>query len=274
MKWSEQLGIDKLAEALAKAQGEMHGAAKDRANPYFKSQYATLASVREAIREPFTKYGLSVTQPITRTDDGVKITTLLLHSSGQWISEEFDVPASKLDAQGLGSAATYGMRYSLQAIAGVAPDDASDDDGNHATGKQDDTSGDDKRPYTKPEKKPAKSEGPAFTPEQEKYIADVKLRIINAKNQEELKVIGGELPSQSKDVRDHLRPIYAARSKVLPTSKEQAYIDDAIQNIADCPDDDAFAALAAAIESQSEIVQQALKPHLEKRGAQGFPASV
>lgn len=60
MKTSEH--IDKLAAALAKAQSEMRGAVKDSANPFFKSSYADLESVWDAIRLPLTSNSLSVTQ--------------------------------------------------------------------------------------------------------------------------------------------------------------------------------------------------------------------
>ncbi len=54
--------INELAAALAKAQGEMGGALKDSANPFFKSKYADLSSVWEACRAPLAKYGLSIVQ--------------------------------------------------------------------------------------------------------------------------------------------------------------------------------------------------------------------
>lgn len=121
--------IAALAASLAKAQGEMEGAKKDSANPYFKSKYADLGSVWDAIRKPFSANGLAVMQFPRSTDGGVEIETLLAHSSGEWVAETLMLPASKHDAQGLGSAITYARRYGLQSIAGVAPED---DDGNAA----------------------------------------------------------------------------------------------------------------------------------------------
>ena len=128
MNKSEQ--INELAAALAKAQGQMAGAKKDSDNPFFKSKYADLASVVEAIRGPFAEHGLSYIQaPIPTEGDWVQVETILLHASGQWITSIVDVPVSKGDAQGYGSALTYARRYGLSAIAGVAPED---DDGNAA----------------------------------------------------------------------------------------------------------------------------------------------
>ncbi len=132
MKHSEQ--INELATALAKAQGAIKGASKDRDNTFFKSKYATLASHVEAIREAFSTNGLSYAQFVITQDNAVGIETMLMHASGQWLlGDPFFVPVTKADAQGFGSAMTYCRRYSLSAAAGTAPDDATDDDGNAAT---------------------------------------------------------------------------------------------------------------------------------------------
>jgi hypothetical protein len=123
-------GINEIATALAKAQGEMGSATKDAENPFFKSKYADLASVVRAVKEPFAKNGLSYTQGCQRVDQSAGVTTLLMHTSGQWIKSEYTIPLSKFDAQSIGSAFTYARRYALQAMAGIPADD---DDGNHAT---------------------------------------------------------------------------------------------------------------------------------------------
>ena len=126
--------IGELAKALAAAQGEMTAASKDATNPHFKSRYATLASVWDAIRGPLSRNGLSVSQVLEtpETGPGVVVRTLLLHTSGQWIGSRYVMPIpDKLTPQAVGSAITYARRYALSAIAGVAPDD--DDDGNAAS---------------------------------------------------------------------------------------------------------------------------------------------
>lgn len=123
--------IKELAAALAKAQGAMKGAVKDAANPFFKSKYADLSSVVDAIREPFAKNGLAYIQLGEATEqDEVRVETVLTHESGEWISSVLTLPVAKNDAQGFGSALTYARRYALSAMAGVAPED---DDGNAAT---------------------------------------------------------------------------------------------------------------------------------------------
>lgn len=129
MEMSES--ITDLAAALAKAQGQIEFAKKDSANPHFKSKYADLASVWEACREALSSNGLSVVQaPGPCVDNRMTMTTMLMHSSGQWIREILTIPLSKVDAQGYGSATTYARRYSLAAMVGIVQDD---DDGNAAS---------------------------------------------------------------------------------------------------------------------------------------------
>lgn len=130
-----------LAAALAKAQGEMRNAEKDKANPFFKSTYADLASIWDACREPLSKNGLSVVQSLGQTDKGQsKLTTKLMHSSGEWIDSEVIMVHTKQDPQSIGSAITYFRRFALAAIVGIAPaekpteaDIDDDDDGNAAS---------------------------------------------------------------------------------------------------------------------------------------------
>jgi hypothetical protein len=122
--------IKALAEAMAKAQASIKGALKDSDNPFFKSKYADLASVVEAIREPLAKEGLAYVQVSHDHESAATIETVILHSSGEWLScGPVSVPVTKADAQGFGSAMTYARRYSLSAAFGVAPED---DDGNAA----------------------------------------------------------------------------------------------------------------------------------------------
>ena len=126
--------IKNIAMALNKAQAEMGGAVKDSNNPFFKSSYADLSSVRKAVQEPFANNGLSYAQfPINDDNGRVGVETILMHSSGEFLSNKILVPLSKNDAQGAGSCITYCRRYSLQAIAGIPSED---DDGNAASPQQ------------------------------------------------------------------------------------------------------------------------------------------
>lgn len=121
-----------LAASLAKAQAEIQNPKFDSVNPHFKSRFASLAAVRNAIIPVFAKHGLSVLQDLQATDRGISCLTIILHSSGERLDiGPLVMPAGKADAQGLGSAATYARRYALLAMAGVAGED--DDDGNAAS---------------------------------------------------------------------------------------------------------------------------------------------
>ena len=135
MEHSEKVGT--LAAALAKAQGAMRGAAKDSANPFFKSKYADLAACWDACRKPLADNGLSVIQTLRSTFDDqgehLFVDTMLAHESGEWVKETCEAPISKPDAQGYGSASTYFRRYGLSAIVGIAPED---DDGEAAVGRK------------------------------------------------------------------------------------------------------------------------------------------
>ena len=124
--------INELAAALAKAQAEIQNAKKDSENPFFKSKYADLSAVWDACRGPLTKNGLSIVQIPYGHDGKYFLNTILMHSSGQFLSGILPVVPIKGDPQALGSALTYMRRYALSAMVGNAPED---DDGNEASGK-------------------------------------------------------------------------------------------------------------------------------------------
>jgi hypothetical protein len=123
--------IANLAKALSIVQGKMTYAVKDSANPFFKSKYADLESVWDACRSLLAENGLCVMQfPGEFIDNCMSLTTILAHSSGEWIKQSMEVPVTKPDAQGAGSALTYMRRYALAAVVGVVQ---ADDDGNAAS---------------------------------------------------------------------------------------------------------------------------------------------
>jgi len=144
--------IGKLAEALALAQGAMKGAVKDAANPFFKSKYADLASCWDACRGPLAAHGLSVIQGVSAEGAKITVTTLLAHSSGEWVQDAITLEAKDDSPQSIGSAATYGRRYGLSAAVGIAPED---DDGNASQPEQ---------PRPKPAPTPAKPAAKGPTP--------------------------------------------------------------------------------------------------------------
>ena len=151
MECSEAL--NELAAALAKAQSQVKGAAKDSTNPFFRSKYADLAAVWEACRTALTNHGLAVVQSPSTAFTGspeiytaksksgedrsgvriattVSVVTRLIHSSGQWIQGTTSAMLPAADPQAVGSAITYLRRYALAAMVGVAPED---DDGEATT---------------------------------------------------------------------------------------------------------------------------------------------
>ncbi len=131
MNRSETIGA--LAKALAAAQAEMHNPQFDSVNPAFKSKFASLASVRNAVVPVLAKNGIALMQDVSIGDYGVSCVTRLFHESGEWMqSMELTVPVAQKSAHGVGSACTYAKRYQLLALACVAGDD--DDDANGAVG--------------------------------------------------------------------------------------------------------------------------------------------
>lgn len=122
--------MNELAKSLVKAQAAMSHAAKDSKNPHFKSAYSSLASVIDAVRPALSANGLAFVQMLHTADGGVAVETVLIHESGEQLScGTLFIPATKQDAQGFGSAITYGKRYGLQAALGIASED---DDGTAA----------------------------------------------------------------------------------------------------------------------------------------------
>jgi len=114
-----------LAKALVATQGKLQGVAKSSQG--YNYQYVDLAAVWDAIRKPLTANGLAVAQTTTYTASGEPvIVTTLLHTSGEWMRGELLVRPAKAGPQSLGSAITYGRRYALMGVVGVAP---ADDDG-------------------------------------------------------------------------------------------------------------------------------------------------
>ena len=122
----------KLNKAIAAAQLEMSNPKFDATNPHFKSKFASLKAVREAVIPVFNKHGIAVVQELLTINGDAAVVTHLQHESGEQKSYgPFAVPRTKNDAQGLASASTYARRYTLQSVAGVVGEE--DDDGNAAS---------------------------------------------------------------------------------------------------------------------------------------------
>ena len=135
-----------ISEAMAKAFAQIEGAVKGKTNPAFRSKYADLAAVVDAIKPALAEHGLFFRQVTHHAEGGVCIETIIHHASGESLAcGPLFVPASKQDAQGYGSALTYARRYSLMAAFGVP---AEDDDGNAAVAS---------KPERKPETSPTET---------------------------------------------------------------------------------------------------------------------
>lgn len=128
MKFSEKM--DALALAMVKVQKLVVNAKKSSVNPHLKSTYANLGDVLDAIDGALETCELAVIQTPTESDDGkLHLETMILHSSGQWLTETMAMPLPKQDPQGYGAALTYARRYHLCAMLKITQED---DDGQGA----------------------------------------------------------------------------------------------------------------------------------------------
>jgi len=119
---------ERLELALAEALPKLGAALKNKDNPHFKSKFADLGAVIDAIR-PVADHGVWYRQVLHEGPDGVTIETLYTGFGATISAGTLYMPAAKRDAQGFGSALTYARRYALQTAFGLATED---DDGNAA----------------------------------------------------------------------------------------------------------------------------------------------
>lgn len=122
--------MKQIATALLKAQSEMSNPKKGATNPFFKSRYADLNSIREAVIPTLNENGITVLQPIVHVDGKNFVKTILLHESGELLESLTEIIYNKVnDAQAQGSGISYSRRYALQSFVCVGADD---DDGQKA----------------------------------------------------------------------------------------------------------------------------------------------
>jgi hypothetical protein len=134
LRHSETIG--KVIEALAKASSEFQPITKSQTNPYYGQKYADLSALIDATRPALAANGLVVLQtPRVIANRAVEITSMLAHSSGEFMAFDISFPAwqdtkdgARFDAQTIGSAITYGRRYSYQSLLNISAEE--DDDGN------------------------------------------------------------------------------------------------------------------------------------------------
>jgi len=133
-----------IAQALLQAQKNIKNALKDAKNPHFKNDYATLESVIDAVKDQANACGILIVQGTGADEHGQYVNTSLIHAeSGESISSKTYLMLDKVNMQGMGSAITYGRRYSLASLFCITQ---ADDDGNQAS-----------HPIVKPQVKPQSS---------------------------------------------------------------------------------------------------------------------
>lgn len=118
IRWSES--ITEFAKALPKAQSEIEALEADATNKHLSKDYASLGAALAACLKAYNSNGFAVLQIPTTRGDIARITTRILHESGEWMESDLDIRAENQTAQKIGTAQTYGKRYSLTSIAGLA----------------------------------------------------------------------------------------------------------------------------------------------------------
>ena len=124
--------IGELAKALAAANLEIVNPSLDAVNPHFKSRYASLGAIINAVRLPLARHGISAVQTVSTDGGAVGVTTTLLHASGEWMAETaMSALPDRATVQQLGSIITYLRRYCLASVTNIVGEE--DQDGNEAS---------------------------------------------------------------------------------------------------------------------------------------------
>lgn len=172
MTWHSSPEIGNISPAVVSALGELSDVPKGReakiptkTGASYGYRYADLADALSMVRPILAKHGLVVMQNASNPDnDTVAITTMLLHTSGEWMMFSPLILPNGRTAQETGSAITYGRRYSLLAVLGLA---AEDDDGASAAPRQS-RPANNRQPERTTSSKPAPAKpAPVASPEEE-----------------------------------------------------------------------------------------------------------
>lgn len=125
------IGVLSIHASFIAAQAEFGAAVKGAVNPHFKSRYADLSAVLEAVLPALNKHGLGLLYRVHDCDVGVRLEAVVIHTSGEELSSGIlHLPVAKNDSQAVGSALSYGKRYLATGIFALQ---TADDDGNAAT---------------------------------------------------------------------------------------------------------------------------------------------
>lgn len=160
-----------IAKALLTARKAFTAVVKTQINPHFKSRYADLQDVFNAVDDALADNGLVVVQAVMCDGTRTWLETRLIHvESGEDFRSDYPLqPGKTNDPQALGGALTYARRYALMALLGIA---AEDDDGNTASQQP--------KPAQKVQEKPAA--------QKVEYIADLPTMLSAVK--EKMKAVG------------------------------------------------------------------------------------
>lgn len=139
---------DKIGPALVAALGQMsnpektqevkvRGKTKEGKSYEYSYFFAPMPQIVDACRPKLEKNGLALFQSIESIDGHPAIVTTIMHASGQWVSSDpLIMHPAQSDPQSVGGAITYGRRYSLSAMLGLAADEDDDAHGQTHGGQQ------------------------------------------------------------------------------------------------------------------------------------------
>lgn len=108
-----------ISQALVKFQSQLKPVNKDSENPFFKSSYADLSSILQAVMPLLSANGLALSQPMRVQDGTTILITRLIHESGESIESEMILP-HHADPQKFGALISYYKRYQLSALLSIS----------------------------------------------------------------------------------------------------------------------------------------------------------
>lgn len=148
--------MKEFVKAFLKAQSEMHHAKLDSKNPHFKSEYASLESVLDAIKPALNNHGLILIEKVCQLNDKQFINTQIIHESGELIESMTPIIVDRAGPQAFGSGISYARRYALEALCAIG---SKDDDGNAAEKDKPEEQKQESKPESKPKSKPSSVKG-------------------------------------------------------------------------------------------------------------------
>ena len=215
--------LSSIAPDLVKVQAGINGVAKDGNNPIFRSKYITLDSILLAVRPVLSQCNIFLSQSVqSHTDSEITVRSTLIHASGEWIANEVSVPVNPIinrdgkvqpvDAHRVGSAITYGRRYSLSALLAIGEASDTDDDGNTASGYQNQSQAPQQplRQPQAPQKQAPKTPAPTVPAPLDRFNAEIdrlwgkETSKADRKNVHNAVVAGGSEVSITKDSLAHV----------------------------------------------------------------------